>query len=186
MKCLRIYSTADGESHFDEVEIPTSSRQVHPNATAFEVSAAYTATRIRFTSIPSGAQQVDWHTVPERVLTVRLASRSGQVFPEYPPRHLRARAAGQGGKQQASSVARLFSLRSVADPATHRHPPRLLQFRPGIQKGWQEPSPAVRSRPRQDPLPRHHLLSMMILERCGDQRHSPFRSERSTVFALDS
>jgi hypothetical protein len=30
MKCLRVYATADGESHFDEVEIPTSSRQVHP------------------------------------------------------------------------------------------------------------------------------------------------------------
>ena len=72
MKCLRIYSTADGESHFDEVEIPTNSRQVHRNAAAFEVSENYAATRIRFTRIPSGARQVDWHTVPERVLTVRL------------------------------------------------------------------------------------------------------------------
>jgi hypothetical protein len=50
MKCLRIYSTADGESHFDEVEIPTTSRQVHPNAAAFEVSAKYAATDIRFTA----------------------------------------------------------------------------------------------------------------------------------------
>jgi hypothetical protein len=72
MKCLRIYSAADGESHFDEVEIPTSSGRVHPNAAAFEVSANYVATRIRFTRIPAGAGQVDWHTVPERVLTVRL------------------------------------------------------------------------------------------------------------------
>jgi hypothetical protein len=72
MKCLRIYSTADNESHFDQVKIPTSSRQVHPKATAFEVSANYAATRIRFTRIPSGARQIDWDTVPERVLTVRL------------------------------------------------------------------------------------------------------------------
>lgn len=72
MKCLRVYSTADGESHFDEVEIPTTSRQVHPNAAAFEVSAKYAASGIRFTHIPAGARQVDWHTVPERVLTVRL------------------------------------------------------------------------------------------------------------------
>jgi hypothetical protein len=35
MKCLRIYSTANGESHFDQVEIRTSSRQVHAQATAF-------------------------------------------------------------------------------------------------------------------------------------------------------
>ena len=72
MKCLRIYSTADGESHFDEVEIPTGSQQVHPDAVAFEVLASYAATHVRFTRIPSGAQQVDWHTVAERVLTVRL------------------------------------------------------------------------------------------------------------------
>jgi hypothetical protein len=72
MKCLRIYSTTDGESHFDEVEIPTSPRQVHPNAAAFEVSADYAASRIRFTRIPWGAGEVDWHTVLERVLTVRL------------------------------------------------------------------------------------------------------------------
>jgi hypothetical protein len=58
--------------HFDEVEIPTTSRQVHPNAAAFEVSTKYAATDIRFTRIPSAARQVDWHTVPERVLTVRL------------------------------------------------------------------------------------------------------------------
>ena len=65
MKCLRIYSysTTDGECHFDEVEIPTSYRQVHPNAVAFAVSANYAATRIRFTRIPSGAGEVDWHTV---------------------------------------------------------------------------------------------------------------------------
>jgi hypothetical protein len=36
------------------------------------VSASYPATRIRFTRIPARARQVDWHTVPERVLTVRL------------------------------------------------------------------------------------------------------------------
>lgn len=72
MKCLRVYSTTDGESHFDEVEIRTSSLRVHPNAVTFEASAAYAASRMRFTRVPSGAGEVDWHTVPERVLTVRL------------------------------------------------------------------------------------------------------------------
>jgi hypothetical protein len=72
MKCLRVYATTDGESHFDEVEIPTSSLRVHPDAAVFEMSATYPATRIRFTRIPAGAGEVDWHTVPERVLTVRL------------------------------------------------------------------------------------------------------------------
>ena len=30
MKCLRIYATPDGESHFDEVELPTMKRSLHP------------------------------------------------------------------------------------------------------------------------------------------------------------
>ena len=72
MKCLRIYTTEDGESHFGEVDIPTKSIAVHPDATPFEVSPSYPASRVRFTQIPAGMRQVYWHTVTERVLTVRL------------------------------------------------------------------------------------------------------------------
>lgn len=72
MKCPRIYSSPDGESHFDEIEIATSSRQVHPDAAAFAMSEKFASTGIRFTRIPAGARAVSWHTVPERVLTVRL------------------------------------------------------------------------------------------------------------------
>jgi hypothetical protein len=56
MKCLRIYSTADGESHFDEVEIPTTALKVHPNAAAFEASEQNAASGLRFTNIPAGAR----------------------------------------------------------------------------------------------------------------------------------
>lgn len=72
MKCLRIYATEDGESHFGEVDIPTKSLAVHPDATPFEVSPSYPASQIRFKQIPAGMRQVDCHTVPERMLTVRL------------------------------------------------------------------------------------------------------------------
>lgn len=72
MKCLRIYASSDGESHFGEIEIPTTERSVHPDALPFEVSASYPASRVRFTRIPAGMHPVARHTVPERVLTVRL------------------------------------------------------------------------------------------------------------------
>jgi hypothetical protein len=49
MKCLRIYATPDGESHFGEVELPTTKRSVHPDAVPFEVSASYQASRVRLT-----------------------------------------------------------------------------------------------------------------------------------------
>ena len=75
MKCLRIYATPDGESHFEEVELPTTKRSVHPDAVPFDVSASYPASRVRLTRIPAGMREVAWHTVPEPNLTVRLNTR---------------------------------------------------------------------------------------------------------------
>jgi len=72
MRCLRIYASTDGESHFDEIEIPTTKRSIHADAAPFEISEPYPVSRIRFTRIPAGMRPVGWHTVPERVLTVRL------------------------------------------------------------------------------------------------------------------
>jgi hypothetical protein len=72
VKCLRIYATPDGESHFDEVEIPTTKKSVHPDAVAFDVSESYPASRVRFTHIPAGMCEVAWHLVPDPNLTVRL------------------------------------------------------------------------------------------------------------------
>jgi hypothetical protein len=72
MKCLRIYSTPDGESHFDEVEIPTTKLSVHPDAEPFDVSTSYPASGVRITHIPAGAPPVTWHNVPEPFLVIRL------------------------------------------------------------------------------------------------------------------
>ncbi|MDF2367857.1 hypothetical protein [Sneathiella sp.] len=91
MKCLRIYATPDGESHFGEVEIPTKKVAVHPDATPFDVTDSYPASRVRFTHIPAGMRQVDWHTVPDRVLTVRL---DGSVEYETSDGEIRAVPAG--------------------------------------------------------------------------------------------
>lgn len=72
MKCLRIYATPDGESHFDEIELPTRTMSVHPDAVPFEVTATHSASRVRITRIPAGMREVAWHTVSEPNLTVRL------------------------------------------------------------------------------------------------------------------
>ncbi|AEV39561.1 hypothetical protein PSE_5059 [Pseudovibrio sp. FO-BEG1] len=45
---------------------------MHPDAVPFDVTASYPASRVRITRIPAGMRQVEWHTVPDRVLTVRL------------------------------------------------------------------------------------------------------------------
>ena len=72
MNCLRIYATPDGHSHFGEIDIPVTKRSIFPDAAPFELSAHYPAQHLRFTRIPQGMREVAWHTVPERVLTVRL------------------------------------------------------------------------------------------------------------------
>jgi hypothetical protein len=71
VKCLRIYATSDGESRFDEVELPTTKRPVHPNAVPFDVTSSYPASRVHIMHIPAGMREVTLHTVPEPVLTIR-------------------------------------------------------------------------------------------------------------------
>ena len=38
MNCIRIYTTPEGESRFEEVELPTVKMSVHPNAVPFDAN----------------------------------------------------------------------------------------------------------------------------------------------------
>jgi hypothetical protein len=70
MKCLRIYATPDGESHFGEAEIPLTMAPLFEKQAPFALSANYPASRIRFIHIPAGVTEVGWHNPPGRVLAV--------------------------------------------------------------------------------------------------------------------
>ena len=72
MRCLRIYATPDGESHFGEIEIPTIRAPLFPNEAPFDLSAHYSASRVRFVHVPAGVREAGWHTPPGRVLAVWL------------------------------------------------------------------------------------------------------------------
>jgi hypothetical protein len=59
MRCLRIYATPDGESHFGEVDIAMTKKPAFPNEAPSEISAYYPpASRIRFSHIPAGVREV--------------------------------------------------------------------------------------------------------------------------------
>ncbi|XUM21173.1 hypothetical protein ACRAVF_27925 [Bradyrhizobium oligotrophicum S58] len=93
MKCLRIYATPDGESRFGELDIPMAATvTVAPGAKPFQISKRYVASSVEFTQIPAGMRQADWHTVPARVLTVRL---SGAVEYETSDGEMRHVSAGE-------------------------------------------------------------------------------------------
>lgn len=72
MKCLRIYATPDGESHFGEVDVPTTDASLFPNEAPFALSNHYAASSIRFVRIPAGVGEAGWQTPPGRVLAVWL------------------------------------------------------------------------------------------------------------------
>ena len=77
MKCLRIYATSDGESHFGEAEIPLSLAELFPDRPRLYLSKQHTASKVRFVRIPAEVKEGGWHTTPERLLAVWLDSKSG-------------------------------------------------------------------------------------------------------------
>ncbi|CCE05369.1 conserved hypothetical protein [Bradyrhizobium sp. STM 3843] len=68
----------------------TAKLTVAPGAKPFQVSGRYLASSIAFTQIPAGMRQVDWHTVPARILTVRLTGAVEYETSDGEVRHVSA------------------------------------------------------------------------------------------------
>jgi len=69
MKIVRLYTGADGESHFEELDLPFE------GAGGAEATMLQAATGIVFRRAPAGHVQ-DWHPAPRRQYVITL---SGQV-----------------------------------------------------------------------------------------------------------
>ena len=80
MRCLRIYATPDGESHFGEVDIAMTLTRSFPDGAPVETSshyeasrsAYYEASRVRFVQIPAGAREAGFHHPPAPLLAIWL------------------------------------------------------------------------------------------------------------------
>jgi hypothetical protein len=72
MKCMRIFATPDGESHFGEADIPATIMPLFPKEAPFLLSGHYPASRIRFVHVPAGVREAGWHNPPGRLLAVWL------------------------------------------------------------------------------------------------------------------
>ena len=72
MRCLRIYATPDGESHFGEAEIATTPAPFIRGEAPFGLSVSYPASGIRFVHVPAGFRETGFHTAPGRMLAVWL------------------------------------------------------------------------------------------------------------------
>jgi hypothetical protein len=54
MRLLRIYSSPDGESHFDEIEVPQPPAAIFPGEDPLHVSSKYGTTGMQFITVPAG------------------------------------------------------------------------------------------------------------------------------------
>ena len=69
MQVVRLFSGDDGESHFEELELPYE-EFAHAQATAMQAASG-----IQFRKSPPG-HFIDWHHAPQRQFVITLAGQS--------------------------------------------------------------------------------------------------------------
>ncbi|HEY6046891.1 MAG TPA: hypothetical protein VIU65_09825 [Pyrinomonadaceae bacterium] len=72
MKYTRLYATADGESHFEQVEVELSLTDYAPPAPPLKLSATHASSQFGFMEAPAGWSS-DWHPSSARNLFVVLS-----------------------------------------------------------------------------------------------------------------
>jgi hypothetical protein len=71
MKITRFHATAEGESRFEEVEIPVTDPRRDAFGFLMHQSGAFASPSIRFVELPVGLDQ-GWHHAPARQIVVLL------------------------------------------------------------------------------------------------------------------
>jgi quercetin dioxygenase-like cupin family protein len=71
MKITRFYDTEDGESRFDEIEIPIEHARDHEGQTVL-YSNGMLSPAVRFVELPEGFR-TGWHHAPTRQIVVVLS-----------------------------------------------------------------------------------------------------------------
>lgn len=71
MKYTRIYTDADGESHFEDVEVPLGP----PTTTQSSLSDMFPTKGLIFRRTPAD-QYVDWHPAPRRQFIITLSGEA--------------------------------------------------------------------------------------------------------------
>ncbi len=72
MKVTRFHATTDGESRFQEIEIPINEKRADPFGNTLLQSGAWASPSIRFVELPAGLDE-SWHHAPARQIVVILS-----------------------------------------------------------------------------------------------------------------
>lgn len=84
---MRIYADADGESHFEDLDIPFETADFIPPAPPVLLSPPQPAAEFTFERVHPGWHG-DWHPVPQRVLAVYLSGYGEMVASDGEAREL--------------------------------------------------------------------------------------------------
>ena len=84
---MRIYADAQGESHFEDVEIPFEAADFVPPAPPVLLSPPQSAAEFSIERVPPGWYG-DWHPVPRRLLAVYLSGAGEMVASDGEVREL--------------------------------------------------------------------------------------------------
>jgi hypothetical protein len=72
MKVIRFHATAEGESRFQEIEVPINDQRPDQFGHTILQSVAWASPSIRFVELPVGLDQ-SWHHAPARQIVVVLS-----------------------------------------------------------------------------------------------------------------
>jgi hypothetical protein len=117
IRCLSIYTDAEGETHMQEIEFPLLRKQIFPNTLPLHLSQILPSTGCSFCRVPVGMHEVRWHNPPHRKLVIWL---TGEVEFETSDGDVRRLAAGSA----------VFAEDTTGKGHISRHPPegQLLMF----------------------------------------------------------
>lgn len=76
MKYLRVYSDAEGDSHFEEVDVPVTHRRSPVSSASAEVSELVPASGVLFRRVVADHDPQTAHVAPRRQFVVHLAGEA--------------------------------------------------------------------------------------------------------------
>jgi len=135
MKVTRFHATADGESRFQEIEVPINERRPDQFGHTILQSGAWASPSIRFVELPVGLDQ-SWHHAPARQIVVVLSGEIEVVTSDNQKRRCtpgqafyRRRSDRQRSRHASGERTRARDVRAIA-----RH----FRFRPlgAVSAAW--------------------------------------------------
>jgi hypothetical protein len=91
VKCLRIFSDGDGETHLEDMDITLQPKKLFKETPPLGLTENLPASWYNICYVPKGTGETDWHNPPQRLLVLWL---TGEVEFETSDGNIRRLAAG--------------------------------------------------------------------------------------------